>query len=206
MKKILLAVYLFSAAFMAQAGGFQVNAQGQKALGMGGAFTAYNKDASSVYYNPGALAMLDSGRYFSLGASYIMPRTTFLSDRTGQVSDMDANNFLPAYLYAAIPVSDRVTVGLSVNSPFQIASKWQDNWEGQAINQELTLQTYYVQPTASFRVSNNFSLGAGLVYAHANMESRRQLGEFNGLGSFKGSGSGFGFNAGIYGKVQDELA
>lgn len=206
MKKLILAVYLFSAACVAQAGGFQVNAQGQKALGMGGAFTAYNKDASAAYYNPGALAMLDSGRYISLGASYIMPRTTFLSDRTGKSADMEANNLIPAYLYAAFPVSDRLTVGLSANSPYLIASKWQDTWEGQSISQELNLQTYYVQPTASYRVSNNFSLGAGLVYAHASLDSRRQLGEFNGLGSFKGSASGIGYNAGVYGKVQDEIA
>ena len=110
MKKLFFAVCLLSAAFTAQAGGFQVNAQGQKALGMGGAFTAYNKDASSAYYNPAAMVMLDSGRYVSLGASYIMPRTTFLSEKTGKVTDMEAQNLIPAYLYAAIPVSERLAL------------------------------------------------------------------------------------------------
>ena len=206
MKKLLFAVYLIAAALTAQAGGFQVNSQGQKALGMGGAFTAYNKDASAAYFNPGALALLDSGRYFSIGASYIMPRTTFLSEKTGQAEDMEPQNFLPAYLYAAIPVSDRLTLGLSLNSPFQMKSKWNDNWEGRAINQEISLQTYYVQPTASFRVSNNFSLGAGLVYAYSDLKVRRQIGEFNGNGSFSGTASCLGYNVGIYGKVQDEIS
>ena len=206
MKKLFFAVCLLSAAFTAQAGGFQVNAQGQKALGMGGAFTAYNKDASSAYYNPAAIAMLDSGRYVSLGASYIMPRTTFLSEKTGKVTDMEAQNLIPAYLYAAIPVSERLAFGLSLNSPYQMESKWQNDWEGQAINQEISLQTYYVQPTAAFKVSKNFSLGAGLVYAYSDFSIRRQLGEFNGNAAYKASASGFGYNVGLFGKVQDELS
>ena len=106
MKKILIAVCLISTAITAKAGGFQINSQGQKALGMGGAFTAYNKDASAVFYNPGALALLDSGRYISLGATYVMPRTTFLSESTGQTFNMEPQNMLPAYFYAAIPVSE----------------------------------------------------------------------------------------------------
>lgn len=206
MKKLFLAVCLLSAAFSAQAGGFQVNAQGQKALGMGGAFTAYNKDASAAYYNPAALAMLDSGRYVSLGATYLMPRTTFLSEKTGAVADMDASNLLPAHLYLALPVSERLAVGLSVNSPYQLQTKWQPNWEGQAISEELSLQTYYIQPTASFKFSNNFSVGAGLVYAYSDLASRRSLGEFNGTAAYKATASGLGYNVGIYGKVQDELS
>jgi long-chain fatty acid transport protein len=109
-------------------------------------------------------------------------------------------------LYAAFPVSERLSLGLSLNSPFNMKSKWQNDWEGQSINQEISLQTYYVQPTASFKVSNNFSLGAGLVYAYSDLAVRRQIGEFNGNAEYTGTASGFGYNVGIYGKVQEELA
>lgn len=205
MKKILLAVYLASAAFLVQAGGFQVNTQGQKALGMGGAFTAYNRDASAAYFNPGAMAMLDSGRYISIGTTLLMPRTRFLSTRTNTVTDMEGQQFMPSYLYAAIPVSKKISVGLSVNSPFGLGTKWDDNWEGNAVTQETNLKTFYVQPTVSYRFTNNFSFGAGLVYAYGDVLVRRHIGEFNGDVKLTGQASGFGYNAGIFGKVKDEV-
>lgn len=206
MKKILLAVYLVGASFLVQAGGFQINTQGQKALGMGGAFTAYNKDASVAYFNPGALAMLDSGRYVSIGSTILMPRTTFLSTNTGKATDMESQQFYPSYLYAAIPVNDKFTAGLSINSPYGLGTKWPDNWEGAAITQEVKLQTIYVQPTLSYRLTKNFSLGAGLVYGHGDFLVRRKIGEINGNVKLTGQASGFGYNAGIYGKVKDEIS
>jgi long-chain fatty acid transport protein len=206
MKKILLAVYLIGSAFLVKAGGFQINTQGQKALGMGGAFTAYNKDASAAYFNPGALAMLDSGRYISIGSTFLMPKTTFLSTNTGKVTDMENQNFFPSYLYVAIPVSDRITAGLSVNSPFGLGTKWQDNWEGNAISQEARLKTIYVQPTLAYRFTKSFSVGAGLVYGYGDFMARRQIGEIDGNVKLTGQASGFGYNAGIYGKVKDEIS
>ncbi|MFC5272209.1 OmpP1/FadL family transporter [Adhaeribacter terreus] len=206
MKKILLAVYLFSTTMLAQAGGFQVNTQGQKALGMGGAFSAYNKDASAAFYNPGALAMLDSGRYISIGSTFLMPKTTFLSTNTATTFEMESQPFFPSYLYAAIPVSERFTAGLSVNSPYGLGTKWDDNWEGRSVSQEVNLKTFYVQPTLSYRITDNFSAGAGFVYAYGDVLVRRQVGEINSNAKLTGSASGFGFNAGVFGKIQDELS
>jgi len=206
MKKILLAVYLFSAAFVVQAGGFQVNTQGQKALGMGGAFSAYNKDASAAYFNPAALVMLDSGRYISLGSTMLLPKTTFLSTTTGKVTEMESQAFFPSYLYVAIPLNDKLAAGLSVNSPYGFGTRWNDDWEGRSVNQELNLKTFYVQPTISYKITENFSAGAGLVYAYSDMLVRRRIGEINSDVELTGSASGFGFNAGVYGKIEDELS
>lgn len=206
MKKFLLSACLATVTTLSQAGGFQVNTQGQKALGMGGAFTAYNKDASASFYNPGALAMLDSGRHISIGSTLIMPKTRFLSQNTGKVTDMESQTFFPSYIYAAIPVSEKLSAGLSVNSPFGLGTKWDDNWEGRSVNQEIRLKTLYVQPTLSYKITDNFSAGAGLVYAYGDVMVRRQIGEFNGNAKLTGTTSGFGFNAGVYGKLQDELA
>lgn len=206
MKKFLSAVCLFSTAMFAQAGGFQVNTQGQKALGMGGAFSAYNKDASAAYYNPGALAMLDSGRYISIGSTLVMPKTSFLSANTSKIYEMESQAFTPSYLYAAIPVSKNFTAGLSVNSPYGLGTKWEDNWEGRSVSQEVNLKTFYIQPTLSYQITDNFSVGGGLVYAYGDVLVRRQIGEINSNAKLTGNASGFGFNAGIFGKIQDELS
>ena len=183
-----------------------MNAQGQKALGMGGAFTAYNRDASSAFFNPGAMVMLDSGRYLSAGTTLLMPKTVFRNTTTGQLSEQDDQSIFPSYFYAVLPVSNRLSAGLSVNTPFGWSTRWTDDWEGRAINQETRLRTIYVQPTVSYRLTDNFSAGAGLVYGNGNLLVRRQLGEFNGNVKLNGSASGFGFNAGVFGKIQEELS
>lgn len=197
---------LIAAALHSQAGGFQVNTQGQKALGMGGAFTAYNKDASSVFYNPGAVAMLDSGRYASIGSTMLMPKTRFLSQNTGKVTDMESQSFFPAYFYLALPVAKNLSAGLSVNTPFGLGTRWDDNWEGRAVSQEARLKTIYVQPTLSYKITENFSAGAGFVYGYGDVLVRRHIGEIEGDAKLSGNASGFGFNAGIFGKIQDELS
>ena len=45
------------ACFYAQ--GFQVNLQGQKQQGMGGAGTAFMQDATSLFFNPGGVSFVN---------------------------------------------------------------------------------------------------------------------------------------------------
>ena len=205
MKKLILAVCGWAACFSVHASGFQTNAQSQKALGLGGAYSAISRDAAATYFNPGAMAMLDSGS-ISLGATYLHSRTAFRSAYTNQVSETDNKPLLPAYFYVSAPISEKFTVGLSINNPYAFNTRWNDNWEGRSVVQGMDLNSYYMQPTIGFKLNENFGIGAGLVYARANMSTRRHIGEINGSSEASVNGSGFGFNAGIYGRMEDKLS
>lgn len=53
MRRGISVILLLCLGFSGVAGGFQLNTQGVRALGMGGAFLAWANDPSSLFFNPG---------------------------------------------------------------------------------------------------------------------------------------------------------
>ena len=82
------------------AGGFQVNLQGQKQTGMVHAGTGLCMDNASIFFNPGAVSFLDSLRGLSFGASFIMPRTTYLDVQTRYIAHTEKHTGTPFTMYA----------------------------------------------------------------------------------------------------------
>jgi long-chain fatty acid transport protein len=198
---------LFS--FSAGAGGFQSGPQSARTLGLGGAGTAYVRDLAIIYYNPAALAQLDSTRGISAGELFNVRRTSFLGTNSGQVADQKFQPVIGGYFYGASWLNDKVSVGLSVNTPFSYDTRWPSNWEGRSVVQNARLSTVFVQPTAAVKLNENFSMGAGLVYAFGRISQQYALGQYddrNITAQFSGTGSGLGFNVGLYGKTAETLS
>ncbi|RLD75455.1 MAG: hypothetical protein DRJ15_16995, partial [Bacteroidetes bacterium] len=83
MKKLTLLVFLVAiCSWAAFAGGYQVRLQGQKQTGMGLIGSPFALGASSIFYNPGGLSMMDTKFSFSVGASAILSNMTFQKDAT----------------------------------------------------------------------------------------------------------------------------
>lgn len=186
------------------AGGFQVNTQGQKASAMGGSVSGKALDASTVFYNPGGMNMLDSNRlYINAGFSLIMPKTSFLSPYSG-VEEMSSQLYTPFHLYASRTINSKWAAGLSVNTPFGLGSKWEDDWSGRYITVETRLNSIFIQPAVSYRITNKVSFGAGPVFGIGWAKLNRGVPVSSSPGSngsieLKGGSSGFGFNAGLMG-------
>ena len=202
MKHLYLLSALVLAATSVTAGGFSRAETSQKALGLGGAFTAIGRDASAAYFNPGTLARLDTNMV-SLGLTMMSPRTVFQHAQTAEES-LTQQVWLPlGYLYGTYQISDKFAAGLSVNTPYAYNTRWEDNWQGRSIAQSSSFYSLYVQPTLSYRITDQFSVGAGFVYATGRMEFARQLGEQEIDFSANASGSGIGYNVGIMGNLDE---
>lgn len=187
--------------FYGKSGGFQVNTQGQKAIGLGGSVTGFALDASVCYFNPGALAALQTNQ-FNAGLSFLMPKSTFLG-ATGESESMTSQVYTPFYLYGNYSLNSKISLGLSVNTPFGLGTKWEDTWSGRFITQERRLNTVYFQPTLAVKLNEKISIGAGPVLALGHNHLRKALPVNNSNGDeasveLDGKGNGFGFNAGIY--------
>ena len=76
-------VVLTSAAALAS--GFNLDTQGARASGMGGAVAGLTDDATALYFNPAGLAGR-SGFEAQLGGSLIIPAVSFASDASGQTT------------------------------------------------------------------------------------------------------------------------
>ncbi len=202
MKKILVSMVFATACLQSMAGGFKIALQGQKQIGMAGCGTGLALDASSVYFNPGA--MVHTQNQITGGVNALVPRGQFLDASTQVVTNGVNQTFTPLELYATYGINKKLTAGLGIYTPFGSGVKYPTDWTGRYILTDISLQAIFIQPTLSYAINKEFSVGAGFIYAtgHVNLEKDLpvQGQAFTNPGHLKlnGAGAGMGFNAGVY--------
>lgn len=206
MRKLLLLALALAPVF-AFAQGFQVNLEGQKQIGMGHTGTGILQDGAAVFFNPGAVAMLPQN-YIQAGISPLFFKSDFNPSGTS-IQDHTANKIAtPFTFYAAWgPKSSIWKLGLGVYTPFGGLTDWGNNWQGKYVLESLDLKSIYIQPTISIKLADFLSIGGGFVYNHGSVDLTRAIPLVNSSGQpgqaeLKGSGKGYGWNAGIYIKTE----
>jgi len=188
------------------AGGYQVRLQGNKQTGFGLIGTPLNMGASSMFYNPGALSFSKNRFNFELGASGITSFVAF--EKEGSDYQAETNNPLstPFYFYGSGKINDLLSVGVAVYTPYGSTSKWDPDWAGRFLIQEISLKAIYFQPTISFNISDVMGIGIGFVYTTGGvtMDKALNYGEHSSV-SLDGKSNGFGFNLGVYFKATEQL-
>jgi long-chain fatty acid transport protein len=202
MKKIVCSILLLSTQATMFGGGFKIGLQGQKQIGMAHVGTALALDASSIYFNPGALAFTPNNLTF--GATMLSPRGQFLDSATQVVTNAKAQTFTPFELYASFGLSKKIVAGIGVYTPFGSGVAYPTAWTGRAVLNNISLQAIYIQPTLSYKIADNLSAGIGFVYSTGNVVLEKDIPVQSttdsawGNASLKGAASGMGFNMGIY--------
>ncbi|SDR82649.1 long-chain fatty acid transport protein [Mucilaginibacter mallensis] len=209
MKKILLLV-LALIPVISFAQGFQVNLEGQKQIGMGHTGTGLLQDGASVFFNPGAVVMLPDN-YIQAGISPLMFRSVFNPMGTN-VEDHVANKVAtPFNFYAAVgPRNGWWKLGMAVYTPFGGLTDWGDSWAGKYTLESLDLKAIYFQPTLSIKLTDYLSIGGGFVYNRGIVDLTQAIPLTNSAGQdgqaeLKGSGKGYGWNAGIFVKTESGI-
>lgn len=207
------AFFLLLTCSVIRAGGFQLNTHGCRQLGMAHTGTGLFMDASSLFFNPGALGFQQKNWMIAGGASFIMPRTIYQEPRPGIYSEyMVPHTATPINLYLTFhPDSSRFAFGIGVYNPYGSRAEWPAQWKGQFIIREISLETFYIQPTAAVRITDWLSAGAGFVYATGSFSLAKGVPVQNQSGDYgdaelKGDASGFGWNAGLYGKFGEHFS
>ncbi len=168
-------------------------------------------DASTLFYNPGGLARMKSLQAYG-SVQFILPRVEYMNQSTGQVERTVNSTFTPFNIYVGGTVkgADRLGFGVGVYTPFGSGTKWDNNWTGRYVTQSIYLQSVFIQPTIAYRICDEVSIGAGVVFATGHTEITRalpvqnQTGE-DGHADLKGSAKGMGYNVGISLKASDRL-
>ena len=157
----------------ASAANYQLTEMSATSLGRahsGGAAAA--EDASTVWYNPAGLSELNGseivGGYalIRFGADFTKTSAT---DAIGQNLSGGEGGSVgkkggPFFVYYARPINDKWSFGFGVNAPFGLATKYDDDsiFRYQAIYSSVSVINW--NPTLSWKVAPNFSLGFGLDY------------------------------------------
>ena len=205
-------LYIIALSFLIQGtsfgGGFQINMLGTKATSMGGAFTGFAKDASAVYYNPGAMTFSEYTQ-LSLGTSLIFTSSSYLSPYTGN-SNMQDGFSAPLHIYGFTKLNEKTAVGLSVNTPFNLHTTWEDDWTGRYVSRETQYRAVFVQPSISYQFTENFGVGGGPIIAFGKTYLTRAMPYASQQGEtgmeLDGNSIGLGFNIGLFLKASDDLS
>jgi long-chain fatty acid transport protein len=182
-------------------------------MAYGGAFTGLCSDASSVFYNPAGMNNL-TGQNFTAGVMGLFP---YVSLQTPSTTDIDQTSsvYTPFNFYWVGQFCKNFRVGLSVNNQFGSAASYPTTWEGEYIVQKITLKTYMFQPTISYQICKQLSVGGGFVYTLGTFGDTKAIptasgsvenGSYtqtsqNGQVNINGTGHAFGYNFGLFSKI-----
>ena len=208
MKKILiLSILLIFGLSSVKAGGFQVRLQGQKQTSMGLIGTPMNFGSSSIFYNPGALAMMKQDYSFDIGVNLINSHVLYQSTSSSYSAETNNPLSTPIHIYGAAKLNDKLTVGLGFYTPYGSTTQWDDNWAGKHLIQNISLQAFFVQPTISYKIMDNLSIGAGFVMVNGNVDMQKAL-PYSEEANVRllGTDFNYGFNVGVYYQATSKMS
>lgn len=175
MKKIIaLACLSMLPLSYAAAEGYQVNAQSTKQAGMGHVGAAMKLGAESMHFNPAGLAFMNKNIDLSAGVSGVFANAKFTM-KDGYTAKTDNAPSTPMYVYAGFKIYDFLAAGVSINTPYGSGINWGKNWKGSHLVQNINLKAFNIQPTVSWKILDNLSIGAGLMMEFGNIELNRAL-------------------------------
>jgi len=156
------------------AGGYRVSMQGQKQLAMGHTGVAVVNSAEVAFFNPAGMSFLDKKFNLSVGGNVLFAKTAFQNSMYNWQANTN-NMGTPFSLYATYKINKFISAGLAVYTPYGSTVKWNQDWQGAHLVNNIKLEAIFIQPTLSFKVGDVFSVGGGPILATGGVKFDRNL-------------------------------
>lgn len=200
-----VAVALAGVSGIAAASGFALIEQSASGSGnayAGGAASA--EDASTIFFNPAGMSRL-SGKQLTVTGHVIKFKAGFedggSSSPSASVGELSADAggwaFLPAGHYV-MELGPQVHAGIGVFAPFGLKTEYPDGWAGRYQALKSSMETLNINPSISYKLSDGFSIGAGINYQTITAELTNAV--FmggDGMSRMSGDDAAWGYNIGV---------
>ena len=182
------------------------------ASGMGSAYAsggAAAEDASTVWFNPASMTLLE-GQHLVTALNVILPTADFSNDGstfadgsalTGPNANSDVYALIPAFYYSG-QLGDALFAGISINAPFGLATRYDDDWVGRYHAVESDLKTVNINPALAYRIDDVWSIGGGVSLQMLDITLSSAV-DFGAMMGAPGAADGF---AELSGTNYDNLA
>ncbi|HLO65093.1 MAG TPA: outer membrane protein transport protein [Azonexus sp.] len=190
------ALMLVAFSSVASAAAFQL--WEQNASGLGNAYAgsaAVADNASTIFFNPAGMSEL-TGYQVSLGVVGVGPSYEFrdggssgVTKGSGNGGDAGGWHAVPN-LYLSGRLTDKLSLGFGISSPFGLATEYDSGWIGKAQTIKSEIRTVNYNPSLAYRINDKVSLGFGVNYQKIDAELT------NSLSVLKGDDSAWGWNVG----------
>jgi len=173
MKRMKTAAFAWASLFAAAslAAGFGLYEMDASSTAMGGHVFGSPRNASAVYFNPGALDSF-TGTVLTAGFTMLNPRA---DARIDQKHDTRMNSGFLAYpnLFAVQELPWDFRLGLGAFGDFGLASAYNNHWELKHDSTETKLEGYTFQAVLSRKIADWWSLGIGPRMTMVDFETER---------------------------------
>lgn len=221
-KKLALSVLALSLSSTSYAAAYSIfgEASGKNAGDYGAGVAAEANDASTLYFNPAGMVLLDNSE-LSLNGSLIHVNSKFngnvdidfnnvnvFSENVVDGENHAKNHIVPA-LYYVKKVNDRLAWGIGVFSPFGLETNWGTDNALKYSGTKTRLQIIDVSPAVSAKLTDTLSFGAAFDLQFADVEYNSIVGTGGDvppiqdhISETKGSSVGFAAHAGMIWQVK----
>jgi long-chain fatty acid transport protein len=190
--------------------GFALYEGGARSSALAGAVVARADDLSAIFYNPAGLVQLPKIQIMC-GFTTFIPGAEIVTHlgSVATANQLQSSASFAPHFFASYQASERVWLGLGLNSPFGLGIQYNDNWQGRFNITQAAIQTLNLNPTIAVKVTDYFSLGAGLDIMYFKFKMKRVLPipllTPQAL-DLQGDSWGLGFNLGLLLKPADYLS
>ena len=208
-RRVMGNIVIFAAALAmagnAGAAGFRLAEQDAKANGMGNAFTAVADNAAAVWYNPAAMTRMD-GMNVELGSVLVIPSMDHQNEvGSTSIDRIENKTHLPPHFYATRKINQKFAIGLGVNAPFGLSTKWDSvtaNTRYTATESEVQSINYNL--SGAYNATEKLSVAAGVNYAMVDATLNKRHPALAQDITLEGDGTGTGYNVAVMYKHSDK--
>lgn len=185
MKKLFFAFTVLATPLISHAAGFGLSEQ--SVSGLGNAFagmSARSDDASMLFYNPASMSFMAPETQLTVGGNLIVPNIELNNGSVRNQSfggipvkgndggDAGEVALLP-FVYLKTDLNDHLSLGIGINAPFGLSTKYNNGWVGRYNALESEFKTLNINPAIAWKVNEQFSLGGGvsIQYAKAKLSN-----------------------------------
>lgn len=215
LSKVALALLIAGASSASLANGLAINEQ--SASGMGTAFAGRASsalDASTLYGNPAGMSKLKRTEV-SAGMAYVKPSTDIDNVRSNVPGSSDgdiAPTALVPFGFMVTPINQDLHFGLGLYVPYGVISDNEKSFQGRYHGQYSKVQVTTLQPTLSYRIAPNLSVGVGLTLnkIDGKLTSVLATNPLSGTGDtsvrIKGDDTAAGYTLGALWDINEDLS
>ena len=176
MKNIVLKTTTLSilASSVLLASGWRIPEQSSQSIATSGAYVSSSKGATTSYYNPANMSFNDDKIEAEVDFGYIHLDSIRYTDNRSPVfngNSKEEDFFIPT-MFITSKAYDNFRFGFSLTTPGGLSKQWDDPYE-KAYAQEFTLKIVELNPSVSYLVNSNLSVGGGLrvIYSEGIVKS-----------------------------------
>ena len=150
-----------AASSLVLAGGYKIPEQSINSTALGAAYVAHTMGADTAYYNPANMSFMEDKSYLEGGVTLAhLPSNeyTLVAPYSGESEVEDLP--IPYLHYVGKPMGD-FRWGVSLTVPGGLTKRWEEQPQ-KSFAEEFTLKIIELNPSLSYRVADNISIGGGL--------------------------------------------